>query len=70
MSLENRREQIQKEMVIRQVQEINKVIQQLQDMVEFADKCNAMLVVISRPTAKRAIRNLEDFEKRYLVGQI
>lgn len=66
----NRREQIQKEMVVRQVQEIDRVLQQLQDAVDVAEMCNAAAVVISRPAAARAIRNLQDFEKRYLVGQI
>ena len=70
MSLYNRREQIQKEMVVRQVQEINRVLQQLHDAVDVAVMCDAAVVVISRPAATRAIRNLEDFEKRYLVGQI
>ncbi len=68
--MNNRREQIQKEMVVRQVQEIDRVLQQLQDALDVAVRCNAAVVVISRPAATRAIRNLENFEKRYLVGQI
>ena len=46
------------------------MLQQLQDAVDVAVMCDAAVVVISRPAATRAIRNLQDFEKRYLVGQI
>ena len=65
-----RREEIQKQMVVRQVQEINKVVQQLQDALDVSLMCDSAVVVIGRPAATRAIRNLQDFEKRFLVGQI
>ena len=68
--MDNRRAEMQKKMVVRQVQEINKVVQQLQDALDVAEMCNAAIVVIGRPAATRAIRNLQDFEKRFLVGQI
>ena len=68
--MNNRREQIQRQMTVNQIREINRVVQQLQDAVNVAVMCDAAVVVISRPAATRAIRNLQDFEKRYLVGQI
>ena len=68
--MDNRRAEIQRQMAVNQIREINKVVQQLQDMLDVAVMCDSAVVVISRPTAKRAIRNLQDFEKRYLVGQI
>ena len=68
--MNNRREQIQRQMTVNQIREINKVVQQLQDALDVAEMCNAAIVVIGRPAATRAIRNLQDFEKRFLVGQI
>ena len=68
--MNNRREQIQRQMTVNQIREINKVVQQLQDALDVSVMCDAAVVVISRPAAARAVRNLQDFEKRYLVGQI
>lgn len=68
--MKGRRTEVQRQLVISQIQEINRVITQLKDAIDVSVMCDAAAVVISRPAASRAIRNLEDFERRYLVGEI
>ena len=57
-------------MTIRQIAEVNKLITQLRDAIHVADQCGCGLAVIARPTAVQVVRNLEDLEKRFLVGLI
>lgn len=68
--MENRRAEVQRKMVLEQIQEINRTITQLQDAMEVSEICESAVVVLSRPATKRAIRNLQDFEKRFLVGML
>lgn len=66
----DKRKEVQRQLVIRQIAEVNQLITQLKDAVNVADMLEKGIVVISRQTAARAARNLEDLEKRFLVGQI
>lgn len=66
----DKRAEVQRQMTIRQIAEINRLKTQLRDAMDVADMCGAGIVVIAKPTAARVVRNLEDFEKRFLVGQI
>lgn len=66
----DKRKEVQRQMVVRQIAEVNQLITQLTDAVTVADMLEKGIIVISRQTAARAVRNLEDLEKRYLVGQI
>lgn len=68
--MENRRAEVQRKMTVAQIQEINRTITQLQDAMDVSDMCDSAVVVLSRPATMRAIRNLQDFEKRFLVGMI
>ena len=68
--MENRRAEVQRKMIVEQIQEINRTITQMQDAMDVSDMCGSAVVVLSRPATKRAIRNLQDFEKRFLVGMI
>ena len=68
--MENRRAEVQRKMVLEQIQEINRTITQLQDAMEVSEICESAVVVLSRPATKRAIRNLQDFQKRFLVGML
>ena len=64
------RAEVQRKMVIRQITEVNRLITQLRDAIDVADMCEAGIVVISRNTVVKTVRNLEDLEKRFLVGLI
>ena len=66
----DKRAEVQRQMAIRQIAEVNRLITQLKDAMDVADMCGAGIVVLGKPTAARVARNLEDFEKRFLVGQI
>ena len=66
----DRRAEVQRDMTIRQIAEVNKLITQLRDAIHVADQCGCGLAVIARPTAVKVVRNLEDLEKRFLVGLI
>lgn len=66
----DRRAEVQRQMTIRQIAEVNKLLTQLRDAIDVADMLEKGIVVIGRPTAMRIVRNLEDFEKRFLVGRI
>ena len=66
----DRRAEVQRQMTIRQIAEVNKLLTQLHDAIDVADMLEKGIVVIGRPTAMRIVRNLEDFEKRFLVGRI
>lgn len=66
----DKRKEVQRQMVVRQIAEVNQLITQLTDAVTVADMLEKGIIVISRQTAARAVRNLEDLVKRYLVGQI
>ena len=66
----DKRAEIQRKLVIRQISEVNRIITQLRDAVDVADMLEKGIVVISRQTAKQAARELEDLEKRFLVGMI
>ena len=68
--MENRRAEVQRKMLIAQIQEINRTVTQLQDAMDVSVLCESPVVIISRPAAKKAIRNLQDYVRRYLVGQI
>ena len=68
--MENRRAEVQRKMIVAQIKEINRTITQLQDAMDVSDMCDSAVVVLSRPATMRAIRNLQDFEKRFLVGMI
>lgn len=68
--MENRRAEVQRKMTVEQIREINRTITQLQDAMDVSDMCDSAVVVLSRPATMRAIRNLQDFEKRFLVGMI
>ena len=68
--MENRRAEVQRKMTVEQIREINQTITQLQDAMDVSDMCDSAVVVLSRPATMRAIRNLQDFEKRFLVGMI
>ena len=68
--MENRRAEVQRKMTVAQIQEINRTITQMQDAMDVSDMCDSAVVVLSRPATMRAIRNLQDFEKRFLVGMI
>ena len=68
--MQNRRAEVQRKMVIEQIREINRTITQMQDAMDVSDMCDSAVVVLSRPATMRAIRNLQDFEKRFLVGMI
>lgn len=68
--MQNRRAEVQRKMIVAQIQEINRTITQLQDAMDASDMCDSAVVVLSRPATMRAIRNLQDFEKRFLVGMI
>ena len=68
--MENRRAEVQRKMIVEQIKEINRTITQLQDAMDVSDMCDSAVVVLSRPATMRAIRNLQDLEKRFLVGMI
>lgn len=66
----DKRAEVQRQMTIRQIAELNRLITQLRDAVKVSEMCETGIVVISRTTATKAARNLEDLEKRFLVGLI
>lgn len=68
--MSNRRAEIQQQMVVGQIAEVNKLITQLRDAVKVADMCEKGIVIVGKATAMRTVRNLEDFERRFLVGLI
>ena len=62
------REDVQRQMVKRQIGEVDMLITQLRDAATVSELCETELAVISRTTAARAARNLEDLQKRFLTG--
>ena len=66
--MNERRAEIQRQMVRRQIAEVSTLIIQLKDAVTVAEQCRAGIAVVSAGTAARAARNLEDLEKRFLTG--
>jgi len=70
MNNQPRRAEVQRKLVIAQIQEINWTITQIQDAMTVSEQCESPVVVMGRPAAMRAIRNLQDLEKRFLVGMI
>ena len=66
----DKRAEVQRQMTIRQIAEVNRLLTQLRDAIDVADMLEKGIVVIGKPTAARIVRNLEDFEKRFLVGRI
>lgn len=65
-----KRSEIQKQMVINQIAEVQKISTQISDAIDVDTICGRGFVIISRATASRALRNLEDFKKRFLMGQV
>lgn len=65
-----RRAEVQRQMVIAQIMEVNMLLTQLRDAMNVADRCGRGIVVLGPQTAKRMERNLEDLEKRFLVGLV
>ena len=66
----DKRAEVQRQMSINQIREVNRLITQLRDAIHVADQCGCGLAVIARTTAVQVVRNLEDLEKRFLVGLI
>lgn len=66
----SRRAEVQRQMVIAQIMEVNMLLTQLRDAMNVADRCGRGIVVLGPQTAKRMERNLEDLEKRFLVGLV
>ena len=66
--MNKRRAEVQKQMAEMQLEEVSRLIVQLRDAVDVAERCKAGIAVISSGTAARAARNLEDLRKRFLTG--
>ena len=66
--MNERRAEVQKQLAQQQLAEVRKLITQMRDAVDVADRCNSGIAVISAGTAAKAVRNLEDLQKRFLTG--
>ena len=66
--MNERREEFQRKMAQRQMAEVSRLIIQLRDAVDVAERCRAGIAVVTPGTAARAARNLEDLQKRFLSG--
>ena len=68
--MNERRAEVQRKMLVNQIAEVNRLITQIGDALDVAEICEKRIVVIGTTTAARALRNLEDLNKRYLMGRI
>ena len=66
--MNERRAEVQRKMAQRQIAEVSRLIIQLRDAVDVAERCRAGIAVVTAGTAARAARNLEDLQKRFLSG--
>ena len=66
--MNERRAEVQRKMAQRQMAEVSRLIIQLRDAVDVAERCRAGIAVVTAGTAARAARNLEDLQKRFLPG--
>ena len=66
--MNERRAEVQRKMAQRQMAEVGRLIIQLRDAVDVAERCRAGIAVVTAGTAARAARNLEDLQKRFLSG--
>ena len=66
--MNERRAEVQRKMAQRQMAEVSRLIIQLRDAVDVAERCRAGIAVVTAGTAARAARNLEDLQKRFLSG--
>lgn len=66
--MSERRAEVQRQMAKRQITEVETLIIQLRDAVKVSEMCRAGIAVVSAGTAARAARNLEDLQKRFLMG--
>lgn len=65
----NRREKIRKQMIEKQIMEIRRVVTNMEDALEGAKFHDFSYVTISTTICGMAIKNLKDFEKKYLIDQ-
>jgi len=63
-----RRAEVQRKLAKQQMAEVNRLIIQMRDAVDVAERCQKGIAVVSYGTAKLAVKNLEDLQKRFLTG--
>ena len=68
--MNNRREKVRKEMIQKQITEIRTVVTNMEDALNGARFREFNYTEISTTICSLAIKNLKDFEKKYLIGQI
>lgn len=66
---ENRRERLRRKMIERQIVEVRTAIVNMEDALNGALFHDFSYVTISRTICGTAIKNLKDFEKKYLLEQ-
>lgn len=65
-----KRAEVQRDMTIRQIAEVDRLITQIRDAMDVAELCETSIVVIGWNTAAKTARNLEDLKKRFLMGLV
>ena len=68
--MNNRRENTRKQMIQRQITEVRTAIVNMEDALNVAKFNDDREVRISTTICSMAMKNLQDLEKKYLIGQV